>query len=562
MAGISSMLNGKNMIWVVAVLLVAIVVYFVGVSSGQKKYEHVSGFAWSSDEWASRTKGLRTSYNPDHDLSTTQLTLTPGDPRWLDFVFWCFNNKLAEHQVEAYGGTEWKGPTGGVIFHWAPGSRWETHSLASFGFTIGHTIGEHKWLDTQFPDFFEQYGGVYGINVKDRLAEIDSTSATPWVKFLEYCGGGNSPYYRYLFHQESVVDPVRDRIYLIGGQGVGFEYSFERYYHEVREVLTDAKSFQFFQMYDMYGPGFASLAGWAQNKLTAQLHGIYFIDDTSKWSTKPGVAKAVRYEPNPPGPTIPNDLPEFDAMKRGQDLYRKQCTPCHGILGDGRGFLAAGFEVKPRDFRQGQYKFRSTKTGELPTIEDIKHIIRVGVPSTTMPAWSHFLTPQQIDDLAKYLIVFSESFCEAWKNHKTPDQLQILSVPADLISLLPRGKEIFALAQCADCHGESGHGDGPSAVDMKDVWDQSIQPTDLTYKWQFKNGYGPEDIYRTFNGGLNGTPMPSYLDAFPDERDRWALVAYILSLSPSDRPMLHLADYKKGVASVSSHLDKAGRAKQ
>ena len=89
-----------------------------------------------------------------------------------------------------------------------------------------------------------------------------------------------------------------------------------------------------------------------------------------------------------------------------------------------------------------------------------------------------------------------------------------------------------------------------------------IQPTDLTYKWQFKNGYKPEDIYRTFNGGLNGTPMPSYLDAFPNEIDRWALVAYILSLSPMERLALHLTDYRKGVASITARLDKAGRVKQ
>src|SRR5512135_1769378 len=309
----------QSTMWVLLIVVLGGAAYFYGHYQGEQKHRHISGFAWNSDEWAERSKGIRTSYNPDHDLSTTQLTLTPGDPRWLDFVYWCFNNKLAEHQVEAYGGTEWDGPKGGIIFHWAPGSRWETHTLASFGFTIGHIIGEHKWKDTQFPDFFEKYGGVYGINVKDRLTMIDSSSPAPWVEFLEYGGGPNSPLYRYLFQQEAVVDPVRDRIYLIGGQGVGFEYTFERYYHEVREVLTDARAFQFFQMYDMLGPGFASLGGWARNKLSARLKGIYLIDDTSKWVTKPGVAKAVKYNPYPPLPEIPQDVPDHELMKAGQD---------------------------------------------------------------------------------------------------------------------------------------------------------------------------------------------------------------------------------------------------
>src|SRR5208283_1390432 len=486
MASFLAVLKGRTSIWLGVIILVAISSYLIGTSSGEKKYKHISGFAWSSDEWAARSKGVRTSYNPDHDLSTTELTIVPGDERWLDFVFWCFNNKLAEHQVEAYGGTEWDGPKGGVIFHWAPGSRWETHTLASFGFTIGHTIGEHKWKDTQFPGFFEKYGGVYGVNVKDRLVEIDSTSAAPWVDFLEYCGGPNSPYYRYLFHQEAIVDPVRDKIYLIGGQGVGFEYSFERYYHEVREVLTDARAFQFFQLYDLYGPGFACEGGWAKNKLSAALHGIYFTDDTSKWSTKPGVAKPVKYNPNIPSPPIPEGIPDREAALRGQIFYKQQCTPCHGIAGDGNGFLTPGFDIKPRDFRQGVYKFRSTKTGEFPTVEDIEHTISVGVANTTMPAWAQFLSKDQIHDLAIYLITFSERFTDALKAKAKPDMLSIPPVPSDLMGYVSSGKKIYTKFQCADCHGEGGKGDGKSATGMTDDWTNPITPTDLTYKWVFK----------------------------------------------------------------------------
>ena len=44
------------------------------------------------------------------------------------------------------------------------------------------------------------------------------------------------------------------------------------------------------------------------------------------------------------------------------------------------------------------------------------------------------------------------------------------------------------------------------------------------------------DIFRTVSTGLNGTPMPSYRDAFPDA-DRWALSYYILSLSAFTDPL-------------------------
>lgn len=104
-----------------ALLLVGAAAFREGMQYGRSNYGHISGFAWDEAEWSRRAREVRTSYNPDHELNAETLTLVPGDERWLDFVFWCVNNKVAEHQVEAYGGTEWDGPTGGVIFHWAPG---------------------------------------------------------------------------------------------------------------------------------------------------------------------------------------------------------------------------------------------------------------------------------------------------------------------------------------------------------------------------------------------------------------------------------------------------------
>ncbi len=541
-----------------AMAAVAAVSFHTGKRSGEARHYVIPGFAWSEEKWVQRSRGIRTSYNPDHDLNTDTLTLVPGDERWLDFVYWCFNNRLAEHQVEAYGGTGWQGPKGGVIFHWAPGSRWECHTLASFGFTIGHTVGEHQWMDTMFPDFFEKYGGVHGVNVKDRLAEIDSASPQPWVEFLEYCGGEESPYYRYLFHQEVAIDPVRERVCFVGGHGVGFEYSFERYYHEVREVLTDAKAVQFFQMYDRYGPGFASRGGWAKNKLAPALQGLYGLPDEARWGSRPGVAKAEKYNPFLSGPAIPDGTPERDAVKRGQEVYRKQCIMCHGSQGDGKGFLASGLEVKPRDFRAGCYRFRSTEQGQLPTFEDIERCVRLGTKNSTMPAFGQFLSDQEIRDVSRYIVTFSKRFVRAWQGDNQPTQLVISTPPADLTPLRQHGAMLYKANACHICHGEGGKGDGPSAVEQKDNWGFPIAPGDLTYRWQFKNGHTPADVYRTIFGGLDGSPMPCFAMAIPQEQDRWALVAYVLSLSPEVRPVLRLRDFPRGIARM---IDKKGRVR-
>jgi mono/diheme cytochrome c family protein len=527
----------------------------IGCTSRSGNREHLSPMAWTSAEWRDRCHDVRTSYNSDHDLTDETLTLVPGDPRWLDFVYWSIDNKVAEHQVEAYGGTGWSGPKGGIVFHWAPGSHWERDTLASFGFTVGHTIGEHRWLDTMFPDFFEKYGGVYGVNVKDRLSEIDPASPKPWVEFLEYGGGAKSPLYRYLFHREAVVDPSARKIELVAGQGIAFEYSFERYYHELREVLTDCRAIDFFQMYDGLGAGFAARGNWAhQNPPSAVVARTGYVGETGP---QPGVAEATRYNPAPPAVEVPDDLPEADSMRRGKQVYLGQCAMCHGVRGDGAGFLAAGFDVKPRDFRQGTFKFRSTATGELPTIDDVEKTVRVGVSGTSMPAWGQFLTADQIHDVSRYLVVFSPTFTTAWRTRAAPQPLALAHAPEDLSRLAPRGAEVAKQLQCSQCHGERGKGDGPAAATLKDDWGNAIKPADLTYAWSFKNGHKPEDLYRSVMGGLNGTPMPSYATSLLRAEDAWALVAWISSLSPSVRPSLHLANFARERARIgtSGHVE-------
>jgi hypothetical protein len=222
--------------------------------------------AWSDKQWAQHCERVRTSYNPAASLSTGTLTMKLEDPRFLDFVHWVWANKIIEHQVEQVGGTEWKGPPTGVIFHWAPGSRWETHTVVPLEHAIHHLVDEHHWMDTRFADFFEQYGPVKGVSIGNRLSHQKPPT---WKQFLQHVGGPESPYYRYIFHQEVAVDPDRRMVRLSGGQGVAFEYSFERYLKEVREVLTDCKAYQFFELYDRYGTGFASRLGWAGQPVPA-----------------------------------------------------------------------------------------------------------------------------------------------------------------------------------------------------------------------------------------------------------------------------------------------------
>lgn len=220
----------------------------------------LSEAAWSDEVWREHCRTVRTTYNPDQPLHTNMLTITANDPRFVDFLYWVWSNKIIEHQVEQLGGTGWAGPKDGVIFHWAPGSHWEMHTLMAFDHAIHHVADEHHWQDNMFKDFFERFGPVTGVNISERLSMDHEPS---WAQFLEHIGGSESPYYRYVFHQESTLNPVTRTVAVVGGQGVSFEYTFDRYLMEIKEVLTDCKAYQFFQLYDAYGSGFSSQTGWA-----------------------------------------------------------------------------------------------------------------------------------------------------------------------------------------------------------------------------------------------------------------------------------------------------------
>ena len=90
--------------------------------------------------------------------------------------------------------------------------------------------------------------------------------------------------------------------------------------------------------------------------------------------------------------------------------------------------------------------------------------------------------------------------------------LYIGKPPAPSQQMLDRGKEVWQVAKCWECHGQGGKGDGEKAAGLKDDLGFAIVPADLT-SGQFKSGPAVEDIFRTMTTGLSGTPMPSYRDA-------------------------------------------------
>ncbi|MBI4056311.1 MAG: c-type cytochrome [Elusimicrobia bacterium] len=248
-------------------------------------------------------------------------------------------------------------------------------------------------------------------------------------------------------------------------------------------------------------------------------------------------------------PLLCQDLP-------GKAIFEQKCAQCHGVNGtpfqqdpnnpseylkhpdgtlktDEKAAPAASLVFpRPRDFTRGAFKVRATPNGEIPFDGDLVHIIAVGMPGSSMPSWKEALTEHQIRDVVAYIKTFSDRF-----QSEKPSSPLVIGKPLKATeSSLKKGREIFMELQCFQCHGMEGRADGPSAAGLNDDWGNPIPPANFHKGWNFRGGHHVENIYRTIMTGFNGTPMPSYADAFGDDKDKpWHLANYIHSLS-ADQP--------------------------
>ena len=368
--------------------------------------------------------------------------------------------------------------------------------MHSFGFVIGHIIGEHRWTDTMFPDFFERYGGVYGVNVKDRLAEIGPRSKVPWVAFLDYIGGSASPYFRYLLHIDTSVDIRLQRITLTAGQGVAFNYSFNRYQVELAMILTDCSAFQFFEMYDRFGPGFAAQGNWANQPMPQSA--LSAVGYTSRIRYAPGLgpggaASGAVGRRGQARVEIPAELPEAARMKRGEKIYSRECVDCHGETGNGAGFLDGSRQTPRLPASEVQVPLDAVSSFADDGLTSNARF-GDGVPGTAMPALGTISGGRRDRRRGALLGSVLAGVSCAHGESAVPPPLKISPVPPEVDRLAAHpigdphpcsraplarsyacdGEKLWHVMLCRWCHGDQGQGDGPISGDMTDEWGNPI----------------------------------------------------------------------------------------
>ena len=290
--------------------------------------------------------------------------------------------------------------------------------------------------------------------------------------------------------------------------------------------------------------------------LTADLEG-----DEEELKLMQGLQKQIvaQLETRCGTPSAPKMLADdsIDAahLKRGAQVFMRRCQPCHGVSGDGNGPVARYMHPRPRDYRQGIFKFTTTPYGSMPRREDILRTLKRGVTGTSMPSFQR-VSQEDREAVADYVIALAKrgqleiqlvalaeeeeeldpefvqeaaaDIATQWQVAQKQQVMPVSKMPDMTPETIAEGHAMFLKMACSRCHGKNGRGGSIGNVEVgKDAWGHKAAAADLT-SGMFHGGGRPIDIYRRIYSGINGTPMPAFGKTFQDTPDTiWHLVHFI-----------------------------------
>ena len=204
----------------------------------------------------------------------------------------------------------------------------------------------------------------------------------------------------------------------------------------------------------------------------------------------------------PPGSELPATMPTQAEISgplypmippnpaAGALIYAEKCASCHGDTGRGDGPQANQLPNPPIPLGDALVA-RQARPADWYTM------VTQGNLERFMPPFNS-LTDRQRWDVVAYAYT--------------------LSAPKETVA---RGQELYA-ANCAECHGANGRGDGLGAASLQ------ASTTDFTDQEEMA-GKSAADLYQAITAGVPPT-MPAFVDTISED-DRWALAEYLRTLS-------------------------------
>jgi len=182
------------------------------------------------------------------------------------------------------------------------------------------------------------------------------------------------------------------------------------------------------------------------------------------------------------------DVPEFPTdvdERRGDQLYAADCASCHGPRGAGDGPGAASLVPAASDLSAHEY-----------TTARVADVLWNGIAGTAMQAWRDY-PPGDLAAIARVVQRFHIA-----QDAAVPD------------SLVAAGERVYA-ANCVQCHGQDGRGDGSAAAEL------TIAPTNFRSQRPTMN-----QSLRALREGVRGTRMASWTGRL-SESEIVAVAAYV-----------------------------------
>jgi DMSO reductase family type II enzyme heme b subunit len=229
-------------------------------------------------------------------------------------------------------------------------------------------------------------------------------------------------------------------------------------------------------------------------------------------------------------------------LEQGRAVYDLHCSACHGANGDGNGPASVWLFPKPRNFNTGMFKLQSTPAGTPPSDDDLLQTITRGMAGSSMPSFTYLPEADRRASVAyvKFLTATTNDagkrvnyFEKARADGNVQPSVTVPPEPSVTVQALTKGRELYTKLQCFNCHGETGAGDGPQALTLKDNWGIPLRPRDFN-SGAFRGGSTGRDLYLRIMNGMAGTPMPPFGDNIMTPEERWDVVLYVQSLRRKD----------------------------
>lgn len=261
---------------------------------------------------------------------------------------------------------------------------------------------------------------------------------------------------------------------------------------------------------------------------------------------------------------------------QGRNLYQQYCIGCHGERGDGLGDAARYLNPKPRDFVAANFKFSSTRSGQLPTDMDLFRTITNGLRGSSMPPWN--LLPER-DRWA--LVAYIKTLSPKWKDRgdatRIPEYPDPYRENPDKSAAIARGQKVYhGFFRCWSCHPAyvdeakiseyiKSTGGVPADHYRPNLGHADVKATsegETIFAPDFlrdyvRAGWSIPDLYRSIAAGITGTAMPTWIDIMTDppkdddgnpivtSGDLWAMAYYVQYLI---KQRTNLLPYDKTVA--------------